>query len=224
MIYLTRHHEYVRILKQRNSLLKSGDLTSLEPWSDQLAQSGSVIVTHRVKYLGKISHLLNKTYRDISGTKDDAGIAYRAAHTEYSNNVDENAARLTFALSRLLDQERHQRTTLSGPHRDDIVFTLNGKPLRHAASQGQQRCFILALKMAEIEYLRLCYGQTPVLLLDDMTSELDRRRTENLLRFLTERGMQVFITTTSMEQVDGFLNHDRLQTFNVKQGIVQRQT
>ncbi len=224
IIYLTRHHEYVRILRQRNSLLKSGDISSLEPWSEQLAQSGALIVTHRVRYLDRIADLLKTTYREISGTEDEAGIAYRAAYAVYSNDADENTARLISALARMKDQERQQRTTLLGPHRDDIVFTMNGKPLRHAASQGQQRCFILALKMAEIEYLRLCNGQAPVLLLDDMTSELDRYRTENLLRFLTERGMQVFITTTGMEQVQAFVNHDRLRTFHVKQGIVVRQT
>jgi DNA replication and repair protein RecF len=224
IIYLTRHHEYVRILKQRNSLLKSGDISSLEPWSEQLAQAGAQIVTHRVRYIDSIGYLLKKTYREISGTEDEAGIAYRAAYAEYSNDSDENTALFISALLRIKDQERHQRTTLIGPHRDDIVFTLNSKPLRHAASQGQQRCFILALKMAEIEYLRICNGQAPVLLLDDMTSELDRHRTENLLRFITERGMQVFVTTTGMEQVEAFLNHVRLRTFHVKQGIVHRET
>ncbi len=222
--YLTRHHEYVRILKQRNSLLKSGDISSMEPWSEQLAFSGAQIVTQRINYLGKIGEILKKTYREISGTEDEPAIDYHSISAEYTDDVDENNDLFKCALARLKDQERHQRTTLLGPHRDDIVFSLNGKHLRHSASQGQQRCFILALKMAEIEYLRICNRQTPVLLLDDMTSELDRFRTENLLRFITERGMQVFITTTGMGQVDAFVNHDRLRTFHVKQGIVVRQT
>jgi len=88
-----------------------------------------------------------------------------------------------------------------GPHRDDLEFVLNGKPLNHHGSQGEQRSFILALKMAEIEYLKKKWGNPPVLLLDDMTSELDRDRNGNFMSFLNEKEMQVFITTTSLDNI-----------------------
>lgn len=223
ILYLTRHHEYSRILKQRNSLLKSGDISALHPWNEQLVHAGSQLATLRTRYLDKITGLLGDSYRKITGTDDEAGIQYRSAHWESSTDLAANTASLTEAVSRLRDQEQHQRTTLAGPHRDDILFTLNGKPLRHAASQGQQRCFVLALKMAEIEFIRNNYGQLPVLLMDDMTSELDRKRTENLSGFLYERGMQVFITTTSLEQAGIFADSGTLTTFHVKQGAVQGQ-
>lgn len=222
MMYLTRHHEYMRILKQRNSLLKSGDIRSLEPWSEQLAAAGAQIVTRRVSYLKRFDAILKNTYREISGTDDEAGILYRPAHSLFSENLGENIACMTSALEKLKDQELIQRTTLAGPHRDDILFTLNGKNLRSASSQGQQRCFVLGLKMAEIELLRSCHDLRPVLLLDDMASELDRQRTSNLLKFIAARNMQVFITTTSMDNFDMFMESNDSRLFHVKRGTVSR--
>jgi DNA replication and repair protein RecF len=222
MIYLTRHHEYMRILKQRNSLLKSGDSNSLEPWSEQLASAGAQLVTRRVSYLNKVDTLLKKIFKEISGTDDEAGIVYRPSNSQYSEDLEENVGALSAALKKLKDQELIQRTTLSGPHRDDIVFMLNGRNLRNATSQGQQRCFVLALKMAEIELLRTCHRLSPVLLLDDMTSELDRQRTSNLLQFLSERNMQVFVTTTNVENFEMFTKSEKARLFHVKQGTAFR--
>ena len=221
--YLTQHHEYTRILKQRNSLLRSGDSTGLDTWDEQLSHAGGRLASLRVGYIRQIGDLLAAFYREIAGTDDEAGIAYQGAHLEYSADDADNASRIKSALERLKALERVQHATVVGPHRDDLIFTLNGKPLRHAASQGQQRCYVLALKMAEIEFLHQRYEEPPVLLLDDMTSELDRQRTSNLIRFLSDRGMQVFITTTSLDQVGLFTEHEKLRTFHVKQGNVQRQ-
>lgn len=222
MMYLTRHHEYMRILKQRNSLLKSGDSRSLEPWSEQLATAGAQILTRRVSYLKQFNNILKSTYREISGTDDEAGIAYKPGHPHFSEDLRENVAHLSAALEKLKDQELVQRTTLAGPHRDDILFTLNGKNLRNASSQGQQRCFILGLKMAEIELLRSGHGLKPVLLLDDMASELDSKRTLNLLKFIADRTMQVFITTTSMDNFDMLMGSEHARLFHVKQGTVSQ--
>jgi DNA replication and repair protein RecF len=223
MMYLTRHHEYMRILKQRNSLLKSGDIRALEPWNEQLAAAGAQIVTRRVSYLKRFDAILKSTYREISGTDDEAGIAYRPVHSQCTDVLGDNVACMTAALVKLQDQELMQRTTLAGPHRDDILFTLNGKNLRSASSQGQQRCFVLGLKMAEIELLRSCHDLQPVLLLDDMASELDSKRTANLLAFIAARNMQVFITTTGMDNFDMFMESGDSRLFHVKRGTVCRE-
>ncbi|MBT0665069.1 DNA replication/repair protein RecF [Geobacter pelophilus] len=219
MIYLTRHHEYLRILKQRNSLLKSGDTSSLEPWSEQLAVSGAHIVTSRISYLSMIDKHLKETFREISGTADEAGIEYHSGNSRYTDDFTDNVNIISTALNKLKEQEIVQRTTLIGPHRDDVFFSLNGKPLKTSGSQGQQRCFILALKMAEIELLRKSRSVSPVLLLDDMTSELDSQRTSNLLQFLADRNMQVFVTTTSMDNLKMF-NNNSMRLFHVKRGTV----
>jgi DNA replication and repair protein RecF len=222
IVYLTKHHEYSKILKQRNSVLKSGDFCLLEPWNEQLAVAGAQIVTRRVCYIGRLELLLGKIFKEISGTDDTAGILYKPANTSYTNDLEENRNRIKAALSKLKDQEQYQRSTLIGPHRDDILFTLNGKNLRNASSQGQQRCFVLALKMAEIELLKVCHNLSPTLLLDDMTSELDNKRTSNLLQFLTERKLQVFVTTTTMERFEIIKKSVDVKLFHVKQGTVIR--
>lgn len=221
--YLTSHHEYSRIHRQRNVLLKSGDFDSLEPWNMQLAQAGARLTACRIAYIKEIAILLENAYRQITGTADVADISYRSGVSGYSSDAAANTKLILDELERLQNQEKIQRTTLAGPHRDDVAFSLNGRPLKQAASQGQQRCYVLALKMAEIEYLFHCHGQAPILLLDDMTSELDRERTDNLLHFLTEKKMQVFITTTSPDLVGRIGQHDRLRMFHVKQGSIQIQ-
>ena len=96
----------------------------------------------------------------------------------------------------MVDEEFRRGSTQAGPHRDDLDLLLDGRSIKQYASQGEQRSFILALKMAEIEYLHRLHGAPPVLLLDDMTSELDGERNRNLLGFLEAKEMQVFITTT----------------------------
>ncbi|GAM08496.1 DNA replication and repair protein RecF [Geobacter sp. OR-1] len=220
VIYLTRHHEYMRILKQRNALLRSGDTSSLEPWNEQLAVAGAQLVTSRVGYIGNIDKLLKETFREITDTNDEVAISYHSGSLAYSEDLNDNIDRLAAALNKRREPELLQRTTLTGPHRDDIVFTINGKPLRHSSSQGQQRCFVLALKMAEIELLRRCRSVSPVLLLDDMTSELDSRRIANLLKFLTDRRMQVFVTTTGTNDFELFEDNN-LRLFHVEQGTVR---
>ena len=116
-------------------------------------------------------------------------------------------------------EERRRCTTVAGPHRDDVYFGLNGRSVRHFGSQGQQRSFVLALKMAEIEYLHRRFGSPPVLLLDDMTSELDRERNANLMEFLKKREMQVFITTTALENVP-FEAGAQHRAFQIREGRI----
>ena len=129
------------------------------------------------------------------------------------------ATRLLAALERTEEEERRWRTTLVGPHRDDVEFLIAGKTARLHASQGQSRSFVLALKMAEIEYIERQYAHPPVLLLDDISSELDRERNRNLMTFLGKKEMQVFISTTGLENLalDGI---DNYRTFRVDNGRV----
>ena len=99
-------------------------------------------------------------------------------------------------FSRHARSDERYGTTTAGPHRDDLTLYLDGRPLKAFGSQGQQKSFVLALKMAEMDNLQAIFGESPLLLLDDMSSELDARRNGNLMEFLTSREIQVFITTT----------------------------
>lgn len=215
--YLRLHHDYYRILKNRNTLLKSGDTDGLDVWSDQLAEAGARLISRRVAYLEEIGPLLHGFYDAIAGG-DDAGVRY-LPHLPEGDRSSAGAALLREALARSAAEERRRGTTVVGPHRDDMEFLLNGMPLKRHASQGEQRSFVLALKMAEISHLEKKFGHPPILLLDDITSELDRERNRNLMEFLEQKQMQVFITTTTLQNImlDRVEQH---RTFRIEAGRV----
>ena len=217
--YLRLHHDYYRLLKNRNILLKSGDTGSLDVWSEKLAEAGARLISKRIAYLGEIEPLVRETYAAIAGGSEEASLRYQP-HLPAGDPACEGGSRhLLEAMARNSAEERRRGTTLVGPHRDDVEFILNGMTLKRHASQGQQRSFALALKMAEIRHLENKADSPPILLLDDMTSELDRERNRNLMEFLETRRMQVFITTTALQNVmlDGTDNH---RTFRIESGRV----
>lgn len=201
LTYLRLYHEYGKILKNRNTLLRTGATASLDVWTEQLAEAGSRMMNSRLQYLESINPLLTGFYGEIAGKPEQVEIRYRPHALRGEMGEAGTRERLLETLQAHAAEERRRGTTLAGPHRDDLDFVLDGKLLKHHASQGQQRSFILALKMAEIEYLRNRYMVPPVLLLDDMTSELDPNRNRNLMSFLDKRNMQVFITTTNLQNI-----------------------
>jgi len=199
--YLYFYHEYFRTLRNRNILLRNGDDGGLAAWSEKLVETGARLIASRISYLREIEVFLREFYGAIAGEGVTAGISYRphlSAADRYAGDV---RAGLSAALAASAAEERRAGSTVVGPHRDDMDFLLNGKIMKHHASQGEQRSFVLALKMAEIEYIQRRHGNPPVLLLDDMTSELDRERNGNLMEFLKKKEMQVFITTTAPENL-----------------------
>jgi DNA replication and repair protein RecF len=193
--YLHSWHSYQRILKQRNHLLKNTDRTGLEIWTEKLAETGAEVIERRHAYVAVLDDKLQKYYTTIAGDEETARLSY--------NPEGVQATERDLIREELLELfKRHQRsderygTTTAGPHRDDLTFILNDRPLKAFGSQGQQKSFVLALKMAEMDNLQETFGEAPLLLLDDMSSELDARRNHNLMEFLTTREIQVFITTT----------------------------
>ena len=199
--YLSFHHDYAKILKNRNALLRSGSREGLDVWSDKLAESGARVVLKRLSWLQGMTELLQEFHDGITGRNGRVELSYRSIPGGAASVPGEYEERLRLALSRMTEEEFRRGTTQAGPHRDDLELILDGRPIKQYASQGEQRSFILALKMAEIEYLHRLHGNPPVLLLDDMTSELDGERNRNLLQFLEEKKMQVFITTTTPDNL-----------------------
>lgn len=193
--YLHCWHDYQRILKQRNVLLKNADRSGLEVWTEKLAEAGAELIERRIRFVAVLDGKLRSHYATIAGVGEACGISYRP---EGVREIERTRIR-----SELIDLfQRHQRsderygTTTAGPHRDDLTFLLEDRPLKAFGSQGQQKSFVLSLKMAEMDNLREIFGESPLLLLDDMSSELDAGRNRNLMEFLTTRDIQVFITTT----------------------------
>ncbi|UFS72187.1 DNA replication/repair protein RecF [Geomonas sp. RF6] len=217
--YLALFHDYSKILKNRNALLKRGELSGLDVWSEQLAHAAAGVVARRVAYLEEMQGLLQFFYKQISGNDEEVVLSYRLNLMEREAYLADPEETLLKTLKAHAAEEKRRGTTVAGPHRDDIYFALDGRPVRHFGSQGQQRSFVLALKMAEIEYLHRRFGAPPVLLLDDMTSELDRERNANLMEFLKNREMQVFITTTALQNVP-FEEGAQHRAFQIREGRI----
>lgn len=193
--YLYCWHEYHRILKQRNTLLKQTDKTGLDIWTEKLAIAGAEVISRRQSYVCLLNDLLKKHYATISGDNEIASISYKPEGV-HSTNTETISNELIAIFSKHEKSDEKFGTTTAGPHRDDLKFHLNDQPLKSLGSQGQQKSFVLALKMAEIDNLQSIYNEPPILLLDDISSELDMDRKTNLLGFLNKRDIQTFITTT----------------------------
>ena len=198
--YLHCWHDYQRILKQRNQLLKCSDKSGLDIWTEKLAEAGGEVIERRLKFVAVLDNKMRRHYATISDDSEASRVSYQP---EGEQSKDRESIR-----EELLDLfKRHERaderysTTTTGPHRDDLTFTLDERQLKVFGSQGQQKSFVLALKMAEMDNLYEIFGESPLLLLDDMSSELDARRNHNLMEFLTTRDMQVFVTTTERSPV-----------------------
>ena len=185
----------IAYLKQRNHLLKCSDKTGLDIWTEKLAEAGSEVIERRQKFVAVLDGKLRKHYATISDHNETSGVSY---HPDGVQSCERETIRLELLelLKRHQSSDERYGTTTAGPHRDDLTFMLDERQLKAFGSQGQQKSFVLALKMAEMDNLHDIFGESPLLLLDDMSSELDFRRNRNLMEFLTSRDIQVFVTTT----------------------------
>lgn len=198
--YLHSWHDYQRILKQRNVLLKSSDRSGLDIWTEKLADTGADVIERRIRFVAVLDRKLRKHYATISGNSETCGISYRPEGVR-STEREQIRNELIELFQRHERSDERYGTTTAGPHRDDLTFLLEERSLKSFGSQGQQKSFVMSLKMAEMDNLMDIFGESPLLLLDDMSSELDAGRNRNLLEFLIARDIQVFITTTERSPV-----------------------
>ena len=227
--FLKEAQTYERVLKSRNALLKDEtgprNFALLDVYDEQLAIAGAVIAARRRRYLDEVGPRVAAAFERISRSGLACTARYESALTAFSSPG-------TFAIEPLVDELRAliRRTrprdlaagyTTAGPHTDDLELDLDGRPSRLYASQGQLRALVLALKIAEIQHLAEASGDAPVLLLDDVSSELDPSRNAFLFEFLREASGQVFITTTDPRFVllDGDAGERR--DFRVHQGMIE---
>lgn len=188
--------QYGRTLQQRNTLLKDIPrhrelLDTLEIWDERLAGFGAGIMEERERYIGKLAPEAGKIYRGISRQKEELGLQYQITAMPQEEGASYRQAMLD-ALRRCRRDDLGAGFTTVGPHRDDLLLVINGAAARVFGSQGQQRSAVLALKLAEAAVLEETIGEPPVVLLDDVMSELDTSRQEYLLNHL--QGRQIFIT------------------------------
>ncbi len=219
--------EYRRILKQRNKILfdakssKTGSGEKLEPWNAGLVSHGSKIIRKRATFVEEFSPYLMQSFRAIVGAGEVPAIRYNANGLLNGNDsIEAIEDRFRQHMDEVEQTELRMRSTLTGPHRDELELTINHLDVRDFASQGQHKTLLIALKLAEFSYLQERCRETPLLLLDDIFSELDEHRAQKLLDLTPTLG-QIFLTTTD-ERVfpQSFDWNQENRKMYVKQGTV----
>ena len=200
-VYFSDLSTYKRLVEQRNSLLKKiregfAAPNNLELWNEQLAQTAAKIVTKRLDAVEKLNAVARDVQQEISTHAEELSISYEM-HGLNGANLPKDLAGWYHENLRARNFSDVQRGSTSlGPHLDDLQFFLNGRELRQYASQGQIRTTALALKLSELQLLKSATGEYPILLLDDVMSELDATRRAQLLEFLQREQIQTLITAT----------------------------
>lgn len=220
--YLHNLIAYKRVTKQRNKFLfltergGSGHSTALEPWNVKLVQHGSFLIKRRLEALEKLSVTIREMYAEISGGREELTVEYRSTIPD-ADRIEESFRK---QLMLFRDDEHRKKTTLVGPHRDDIKLFLSGHDARKYASQGQHKTILLALKSAELKYISEHKDMQPVILLDDLFALLDRVRTLKFLSILRDYG-QFFITANSEIKPETLLSKAGFQVSEFSQYFVK---
>jgi DNA replication and repair protein RecF len=195
---LEEAREFVRALRARNAALRGAAPEVEESFRAPLVRAAARLLVRRRTLVEELAPRVAWAFAEISGPlAPAAGLAYRpAAGMRVEGGEEALAARLDEILALRAGRDREKGYTSAGPHMDDLVLALGGRGARPFGSQGQQRALVLALKIAEIENLRAVMGRPPLLLLDDVSSELDPEKNEYLLRYLAGLPAQAFLTAT----------------------------
>ncbi|USS88142.1 DNA replication/repair protein RecF [Fructilactobacillus hinvesii] len=223
--YLYNVSQYRHILKQRNAYLRqlhfkqAQDQVYLTVLSDQLAAYAAEIIFQRVELLGRLQKWSQDIHAEISQQREELRFRYSTAlPKDQLTSVETIYAALLQKFTDNQTKEIQQGTTLYGPQRDDLRFLVNGKDVATFGSQGQQRTAALATKLAEIDLMKAETGEYPVLLLDDVLSELDEIRQTHLLTAIQNK-VQTFLTTTSLSGVSSELIKDP-RLFQIQAGTI----
>lgn len=227
-IYLHDLVQYQGVLKQRNRYLKllaekkQEDTVYLDVLTDQLAEFGSRVLAERFKYIERLELLADQFHQKISHQKETLGIEYVSSFgADKKLKAEEIQLAFLEKLKASRSRELFKQSTLAGPHRDDIIFLVNGKETQSFGSQGQQRTTVLSVKLAEINLMKEETGEYPILLLDDVMSELDEARQLQLLETI-EGKVQTFLTTTTIDNLKNKISV-KPEVFHVKQGSIERE-
>ena len=213
--YLELLHRYTEALRSRNALLRRdpADMAMIDSFTGELIANGEKLIAARHGLVKKLSPLVRLGYRKIAAKPEDASMAYAPSiRDDFAVDLAKSRAR-----------EQRYRTTLVGPHRDELKLTLDGQAAAQFGSEGQKRTIAIALKMAQADYLAGIHGSPPVLLIDDVMGELDAGRRAGLMPLISRTGQalgQVFMTCTE-ENWPGELAGN-LHRWQIEEGAVKR--
>ena len=198
--YLNTLLQYTKVVAQRNALLKffaannKFDRDTLEIYNAQLAQLGSILFQKRKKFLNEFVPIFNTRYADIAGKKEQVSLTYksRLAETPLEELLEEN-----------LQKDMVLQYTSVGTHKDDLSFEIEGHPIKKFGSQGQQKSFLIALKLAQFDFIKNIRKTSPVLLLDDIFDKLDEQRVAQLVALVSREELgQIFISDTHADRTE----------------------
>ncbi len=194
--------EYRRVLRQRNKLLLDARLNGASPagelpaWNDELVRLGSRLIHKRAVCIDALREEFGAAYNFLAGAGVSAAVRYMTVGgVDAQSTVETIAEHFGRALERRSAEERRRGATLVGPHRDDLAFTIDGLASEQYASQGEHKTLLIALKLAEYEYVTVRCGETPMLLLDDLFAELDRQRAACVMQRLQTKGQSIMTAT-----------------------------
>lgn len=216
--------QYAKILTQRNSLLKNIQnnkalADTLEVWSENLAHVGARIIYTRREFIKRLNIFANENHKRLSDQKENLELEYNTTFDiKGKDEIKEIAVAFIEVLNRARNSEIQKGTTIYGPQRDDCEILLNGNKVKLFGSQGQQRTAVLSMKLAEIDIMKENTGEYPVLLLDDVMSELDEKRREYLFNSINY--IQTFITCTEKNFYSGKIK-DKHKMFKVYKGTIE---
>jgi DNA replication and repair protein RecF len=227
-VYLDNLIDYRRILKQRNRILSEMQFSqkeqenALQPWNEQLVRVGTILMRKRLEFITDFQDRVMASYTMLTGTAEQPGITYVPSVEGVAERREQIESIFQQALQECFREECRIGYSLRGPHRDEFVFQINKLDARSFASQGQHKTFLIALKLAECFYLKDRCNETPVLLLDDVLSEMDSRRSQRLLESTAGLG-QVFMTSTDERALNWKpVAASQPRKFFIKQGAVDR--
>jgi len=206
-VYLQRVIDYNKVITQRNSLLKyffinrKFDKDTIESYDQQLITIGTPIYKKRSKFMTSFIPIFKKYYSDISSGNELVDINFKS---------DLNSGSFSEVLNESLSKDRFLQYTSKGVHRDDLIFTIDGNKIKNFGSQGQQKSFLIALKLAQFDYYRTKFGNSPIVLLDDIFDKLDQERVRQIVQILEKKDFsQIFITDTHVDRVKDALSESK---------------
>ena len=220
--YLNTLIAYNKLILQRNALLKSSDsntanLSNLSLYDEQLAPLAHIIFEKRQLFLNQLAPIFLNYYKAISNTNEQVTIHYDSQLSE-KNFLD--------LCQQNSEKDRLVKFTSVGVHKDDLIFHLNGHPIKRVGSQGQQKTYLLALKLAQFDFMQEALGFKPMLLLDDIFDKLDDNRVEHLMKLVDQHHFgQIFVTDTHPErskQIFNKINAD-FKLFHIKNGAIEKE-
>jgi DNA replication and repair protein RecF len=222
--YFYNLSQYVKLVMQRNNLLMQAKndakvIETIEVWDHQLIEYGTKIIKERIEFLKLIEGYANEIHKSITNNKENLKLIYKSS-VDYKNQSEQHIKEV---FKKDLDKFRNvdikRGVTHKGPHRDDILFYINDMEVKTYGSQGQQRTTLLSLKISELQFMNYETDSYPILLLDDVFSELDTERQKFLMKFIKD--IQTFITCTDVGYFSN-LDMENYSLFNVIEGKIYK--